>query len=116
MDLIFENLTNTTAWASTTAAPDTSISAPFGYLGLFLAVFFFGSNFLPVKKYETGEFAVVHLLDVRLLVCLSRRWHVLPALFDPWNLDCWGGRANRTGLSDVLRPADARRIILGNLA
>ena len=26
-----------------------------GYLGIATAVFFFGSNFIPIKKYETGD-------------------------------------------------------------
>ena len=30
-------------------------SALIGYLGIATAVFFFGSNFIPIKKYETGD-------------------------------------------------------------
>lgn len=30
-------------------------SALIGYLGIAIAVFFFGSNFIPIKKYETGD-------------------------------------------------------------
>jgi hypothetical protein len=48
------NITNTTI-ASTTSAPAVIIPAYWGYICLFIAVFFFGSNFLPVKQYETGS-------------------------------------------------------------
>ena len=26
-----------------------------GFIGIGVAVFFFGSNFIPIKKYETGD-------------------------------------------------------------
>lgn len=26
-----------------------------GYIGIVLAVLFFGSNFIPIKKFETGD-------------------------------------------------------------
>lgn len=26
-----------------------------GYIGIVFAVLFFGSNFIPIKKYETGD-------------------------------------------------------------
>jgi hypothetical protein len=51
------NITNTTI-ASTTSAPAVIIPAYWGYICLFIAVFFFGSNFLPVKQYETGSLSL----------------------------------------------------------
>ena len=37
-----------------------------GYIGAVVAIVFFGSNFVPVKKYETGDgksFHKIHALD-----------------------------------------------------
>jgi hypothetical protein len=31
------------------------MSEGLGYLGVFIAVTFFGSNFLPIKQYDTGD-------------------------------------------------------------
>ena len=58
-------LTNTTL-VSTTTAPDVIIPAYWGYLSLVLAVFFFGSNFLPVKQYETSDG-----MFFQLVLCLA---------------------------------------------
>lgn len=41
MDLLSEN--------------EASIPTYWGYIGLAIAVFFFGSNYLPVKQYQTGD-------------------------------------------------------------
>ena len=45
---------------TTTIATTTTTAAPFlpqyvGYIGCIVAVTFFGSNFIPVKKFETGD-------------------------------------------------------------
>jgi hypothetical protein len=44
-----------TTMITTTVAPGPVYPVYSGYLGLAVAVFFFGSNYLPVKKYETGD-------------------------------------------------------------
>lgn len=59
------NITNTTI-ATTTAAPAVVIPAYWGYLSLVIAVFFFGSNYLPVKQYETGDG-----MFFQLVLCLA---------------------------------------------
>ena len=63
MDFL-SNLVNTTT-ASTTS-PAQIIPAYWGYISLFIAVFFFGSNFLPVKQYETGDG-----MFFQLVLCLA---------------------------------------------
>lgn len=41
----------------TTIEPDTPGGFPvyWGYISCVIAIFFFGSNFVPVKKFETGD-------------------------------------------------------------
>ena len=39
----------------TDATTDTSTDATTGYAAVAIAVLFFGSNFVPVKKYDTGD-------------------------------------------------------------
>ena len=60
----FENLTSTlttvttttvTHALTTTAAPDV-IPKYVGFIALAISVFFLGSNFLPIKVFETGYF------------------------------------------------------------
>jgi hypothetical protein len=64
MDFL-SSLTNTTI-STTTTAPAVIIPAYWGYLSLVLAVFFFGSNYLPVKQYETGDG-----MFFQLVLCLA---------------------------------------------
>jgi len=47
----FRQHTNTTCPHSDTAKPSSAV----GYLCSLVAVIFFGSNFVPVKKFETGD-------------------------------------------------------------
>jgi hypothetical protein len=57
MDFLFDNLTNTTTVApftTTTIAPN-SVPTYVGYIGVLISVVFLGSNFLPIKKFETGD-------------------------------------------------------------
>lgn len=42
--------------ATTSVAPETQpLPSYVGYIGIALAAIFFGSNFIPVKQYETGD-------------------------------------------------------------
>lgn len=54
-----EELSNvTTDYLSTTITSGngvTPLPQYVGYIGCFLAALFFGSNFIPVKKFETGD-------------------------------------------------------------
>nr|XP_039250599.1 transmembrane protein 144-like [Styela clava] len=45
----------TTSIGNTTAPPSNSSNSWQGYIGAGVAVVFFGSNFVPVKKYDTGD-------------------------------------------------------------
>jgi len=50
-----------------------------GFVGAFIAIIFFGSNFIPVKKFDTGDgelVSIVNPVQVIVLCVLSR--HVLP--------------------------------------
>ena len=38
-----------------TKAPTTEIPEVWGFISAGIAILFFGSNFVPVKKYETGD-------------------------------------------------------------
>lgn len=58
-DEILSNLT-------TTVAPGVDIPTYWGYIGLAIAVFFFGSNYVPVKKFETGDG-----LFFQLVLCMA---------------------------------------------
>lgn len=40
---------------TTTAAPAPFLPTYVGYIMCAIAVLFFGSNFIPVKKFETGD-------------------------------------------------------------
>lgn len=40
---------------TSTIAPDAPFPQYAGYIGCLLAALFFGSNFIPVKKFETGD-------------------------------------------------------------
>ncbi|OWF41287.1 transmembrane protein 144-like [Mizuhopecten yessoensis] len=40
---------------STACASDDTLAPEFGYVAALVAVVFYGSNFVPVKKYETGD-------------------------------------------------------------
>jgi hypothetical protein len=62
----FFNITNTTTAIATTVAPSVLIPAYWGYIGLAVAVVFFGSNYLPVKQYETGDG-----MFFQLVLCLA---------------------------------------------
>jgi hypothetical protein len=53
MELI-NTTTGFTPLTTTTMAPET-IPAYIGYIALSVSVFFLGTNFLPVKQYETGD-------------------------------------------------------------
>lgn len=56
MEFSFENLTNTTTMSPTTTtfSPD-SVPEYVGYIGVLISVLFLGSNYLPIKKFETGD-------------------------------------------------------------
>ena len=43
------------------------VSQTVGYIGIACAVFFFGSNFIPIKKYETGDG-----MFFQFVVCIGR--------------------------------------------
>ncbi len=60
----FYSAANTTIF-TTTAAP-APISPSWGYVGIIVAVFFFGSNYLPVKKYDCGDG-----MFFQLILCLA---------------------------------------------
>jgi len=49
--------TATVYFHTTTLVPDQSnvIPAAWGYFAVTVAALFFGSNFVPVKKFETGD-------------------------------------------------------------
>lgn len=48
-------VTNTTHLLTTTTASSNNIPHVWGYVCILVAVLFFGSNFLPVKQFETGD-------------------------------------------------------------
>lgn len=39
----------------TTPTSEPKIPVHYGYIAVFVSVIFFGSNFLPVKKFKTGN-------------------------------------------------------------
>lgn len=43
------------------------VTATVGYIGIACAVLFFGSNFIPIKKYETGDG-----MFFQFVVCIGR--------------------------------------------
>ena len=55
MDYVMTNLTTTAATTLTTALTPTPPAPVYGYIAVSVAVVLFGSNFVPVKKYETGD-------------------------------------------------------------
>jgi len=57
MDEFVELVNNMTTshYASTTESPQVHFSASFGYVSIAVAVTLFGSSFVPVKKFETGD-------------------------------------------------------------
>ncbi len=47
-------------FSNTTATPsDFPVSLPWGYLGLILSIILFGTNYIPVKKYDAGDGNIV---------------------------------------------------------
>lgn len=52
---MFDNLTTTTAILNTTSAPLDPAQTYLGFGALCISILFFGSNFLPVKQFETGD-------------------------------------------------------------
>ena len=61
MDFLFGNSTNTTSIITstltsflTTKAPTDAVPTYVGFIALTISVLFLGSNFLPVKVFETG--------------------------------------------------------------
>ncbi|KAL3879213.1 hypothetical protein ACJMK2_031520 [Sinanodonta woodiana] len=56
MDLYqMSNTTDMSTMETTTGSSCSSIPSYFGYIAAAIAVFFYGSNFAPVKKFETGD-------------------------------------------------------------
>lgn len=53
-------ITTTTTALTTTAAPDV-VPKYIGFIALAISVFFLGSNFLPIKVFETGRFFLFYL-------------------------------------------------------
>ena len=53
MNVFASNNTTTIATTTTTAAP--FLPQYVGYIACVVAVIFFGSNYIPVKKFETGD-------------------------------------------------------------
>lgn len=50
-----ESTLSTTGMIQTTAVPSESIPEIWGFVAAVVAVLLFGSNFVPVKKFETGD-------------------------------------------------------------
>lgn len=61
----FINFANTTL-PTTTVAPIAPVPPLWGFIGLVIAVLFFGSNYLPVKQYETGDG-----MFFQLIICVA---------------------------------------------
>lgn len=59
----FSSSSNITT-SATPVTGDLPISA--GFIGATVAVLFFGSNFIPVKKYETGDGELVSQIFFKL--------------------------------------------------
>lgn len=55
MESLIHDLVNTTLTSSTTVEPPEHPKAIIGYACLVVSVLFFGSNYLPVKQFETGD-------------------------------------------------------------
>ena len=49
------NVTMTTGYTTTTESQGDAYPAYLGFVTAFIAVFFYGTNFAPVKKFETGD-------------------------------------------------------------
>ena len=49
------NFTMTTGYSTTTESPGDVYPAYLGFVTAFIAVFFYGTNFAPVKKFDTGD-------------------------------------------------------------
>lgn len=51
----FDNVTNTTISPITTTESPHTVPIYIGYIGVIISVIFLGSNFLPIKRYQTGD-------------------------------------------------------------
>ena len=76
----------------TSNGTNTSLPAWSGFAFLFGSAFFWGSNYLPVKQYETGMLVLnfFHNIKIICIIFLSpRRWNVFSIDSMYWHLDCW---------------------------
>jgi hypothetical protein len=71
----------TEATIATTAEPSASVPEVFGFIAAGVAVFFFGSNFVPVKRFETGdgELYIPYPFTITLYSVYHCSRHVFPA-------------------------------------
>jgi hypothetical protein len=55
MNITTSTLTSTLLSTTTTQAASEAVPAYIGYIALTISILFFGSNYLPVKQFETGD-------------------------------------------------------------